>query len=199
MSTYEKIKDNLSKRYEIVTINAALLNPNKVNVMGADTVTYNLTGYVEEKETSLVRVETKVNVLRILEIYDNGFSLNVKYKKIIPEFISTIEAIIENLYKNKGYNSLATDVKLPDSELTLDVVIRFYLEFTKSNNVLINNLLVEDFKNDVDGLIILNTTNMHSDVNIKTGDKFITEVSGYNKNNETNDKKNKLIRIRDEY
>lgn len=199
MSTYEKIKDNLSKRYEIVTINAALLNPNKVNVMGADTVTYNLTGYVEEKETSLVRVETKVNLLRILEIYDNGFSLNVKYKKLIPEFISTLESLIENLYKNKGSNSLATDVKIPDSDLTLDVVIRFYLEFTKSNNVLINKLLVNDFKDSADGLIILNTDNMHSDVNIKTGDKFITEIAGYSKNNETNDKKNKLIRIRDEY
>lgn len=199
MSTLEKIKDNLSKKYEIVTINAALLNYNKVKVMGADTVTYNITGYVEEKETSLVRVETKVNILRILEIYNNGFSLNIKYKKIIPEFISSIEAIIENLYKNKGSNSLATDIMLPDSDITLEDVIRFYLEFTKSNNVLINKLLVEDFKDDVEGLIILNTSNMHGDVNIKTGDKFIDEVSSYSRNNETSDRKNKLIRIRDEY
>lgn len=199
MSTLEKIKDNLSKKYEIVTINAALLNYNKVKVMGADTVTYNITGYVEEKETSLVRVETKVNILRILEIYNNGFSLNIKYKKIIPEFISSIEAIIENLYKNKGSNSLATDIMLPDSDITLEDVIRFYLEFTKSNNVLINKLLVEDFKDDVEGLIILNTTNMHGDINIKTGDKFIDEVSSYSRNNETSDRKNKLIRIRDEY
>lgn len=200
INSLETIENLLSNKYEIGTINAAMLNPDRVNVMGTDTIKYNITGHVTEEETSMVRVDARCTLKKIFEIYVEGFEFNIKYRKTIPQIISNIESLIENLYKNKGFNATTTDITLPNSKITLEDVVRFYIEFTKANKVLINKLLIADFKDTVDGLLILDGgENFDKDIRIKTGEAFVNEVSNYSRNNETSGLKNKIIRIRDEY
>ena len=54
--------------FEIVTVNAAVMNSNIVEVFGPDTVQYNLTGVQEEVETAGMLVEARLSLSKILNI-----------------------------------------------------------------------------------------------------------------------------------
>ena len=76
-----------------------------MNTFGPDSVRFNITGTVEEVETSSTTVEGRVNIAKMMEIYQKGLPFSIKYKKDLPRFISTIEELIEILHYVKDSKS----------------------------------------------------------------------------------------------
>lgn len=185
--------------FEIVTVNAAVMNSNIVEVFGPDTVQYNLTGVQEEVETAGMLVEARLSLSKILNIYQKGFIFNIKYKSKLPEFIQTIETLIELLHKVKGVNVKEEIIYVPSTTVTLRELINFYLMLVDSNKELVNEILVKELKEVDNGLLIIGNDKELSTSVIRTGSNFINDVISEGNITNSSNTKNKIVRLKDGY
>lgn len=185
--------------FEIVTVNAAVMNSNIVEVFGPDTVQYNLTGVQEEVETAGMLVEARLSLSKILNIYQKGFIFNIRYKSKLPEFIQTIETLIELLHKVKGVNVKEEIIYVPSTTVTLRELINFYLMLVDSNKELVNEILVKELKEVDNGLLIIGNDKEISTSVIRTGSNFINDVISEGNITNSSNTKNKIVRLKDGY
>ena len=81
MSKLDRAYNITTIKFEIVSVNAAFMKKGIVNTFGPDSVRFNITGTVEEVETSSTTVEGRVNIAKMMEIYQKGLPFSIKYKK----------------------------------------------------------------------------------------------------------------------
>lgn len=193
-TSYEKIKNILSCKFEVTTVNAAIMNPNVVEVFGPDTVQYNLTGTVEEVETSGVLITTTTTIKKIIEIYISGFNINISTRAQLTNFLGYVEELIKLLVQYKGQNVKSTIITVPDSKINLDQVIKFYLTLVGSNKELIDGMLTEQLKEEIEDDFLVVGSSAAFKPKLNTGSRFVNNVLGDKTFNDT-DTKNVLIRI----
>ena len=166
-----------------------------VNTFGPDSVRFNITGTVEEVETSSTTVEGRVNIAKMMEIYQKGLPFSIKYKKDLPRFISTIEELIEILHYVKGRNTSLEGIFVPNTKVTLRELINFYMTLVNNNDELIRKLLTKDLEEQDTGLLILGNDVMKTS-NIITGEKFVSRITEDANIVADGSFKNKIVKLR---
>ena len=203
MITLERAFDLLDSKFNIVTTNTAVLNPKKVSHMGADSVSLSEGSNHNEQELNNLTVTAKKSLKDIVEISANGFSLSITPKGDIPKVIDYLESIIECLYRVKGTNNLNTSIKIPNSRISLDDIVDFYSTLTGNNMEAINKLISNEIDLIDDGFVVLGDSSPIANNNIvlKTGMRFIDEISNKIGGNNVAGMKNKFSNkgLRDGY
>ena len=195
----EKAKNLVTFEFEIVTVNAAVMNSNIVEVFGPDTVQYNMNGVPMEIETAGTTVEARLKLDKILTIYQKGFLFSIKYKSKLPEFIKAVEYLIELLHRVKGVNVKEEIIYVPNTMVTLRELVNFYLMLVDNNRELVNDLLVNELKGIDNGLLIIGNDKAVATSSIRTGSQFINDVISDGNIINSKNTKNKMMRLRDGY
>lgn len=203
MITMERAFDLLDGKFTIVTTNTAVLNPKKVSYMGADSVSISVGDNQTEQELNNLTVTAKRTLKDIIQISANGFSLSVTPKSDIPKIVDFLESIIECLYRVKGTNNLNNSIRIPDSNITVSDIVDFYTELTGNNMDVVNKLISDDMDTIDDGFVVLGDSSpiANSNIVLKTGMKFIDEVSNKISGNTVASMKNRFSNkgLRDGY
>ena len=195
MSKLDRAYNITTIKFEIVSVNAAFMKKGIVNTFGPDSVRFNITGTVEEVETSSTTVEGRVTVAKMMEIYQKGLPFSIKYKKDLPRFISTIEELIEILHYVKGRNTSLEGIFVPNTKVTLRELINFYMTLVNNNDELIRKLLTKDLEEQDTGLLILGNDVMKTS-NIITGEKFVSRITEDANIVADGSFKNKIVKLR---
>ena len=203
MITLERAFDLLDSKFNIVTTNTAVLNPKKVSHMGVDSVSLSVGSNHNEQELNNLTVTAKKSLKDIVEISANGFSLSITPKGDIPKVIDYLESIIECLYRVKGTNNLNSSIKIPNSRITVAGIVDFYSTLTGNNMEAINKLISNEIDLIDDGFVVLGDSSPIANNNIvlKTGMRFIDEISNKIGGNNVAGMKNKFSNkgLRDGY
>ena len=203
MITLERAFDLLDSKFNIVTTNTAVLNPKKVSHMGADSVSLSIGSNHNEQELNNLTVTAKKSLKDIVEISANGFSLSITPKGDIPKVIDYLESIIECLYRVKGTNNLNSSIKIPNSRISVADIVDFYSTLTGNNMEAINKLISNEIDLIDDGFVVLGDSSPIANNNIvlKTGMRFIDEISNKIGGNNVAGMKNKFSNkgLRDGY
>lgn len=162
----------LAKKYDIRTHSIALIDHDKVDVIGIPLTEINGECY----ENHAVVITVKFRVEKILGLLKNNIPFSIMFKSKLPEFIKDMEDLISMLNNRRSLNQTARIIYLhKDSPYTLEDLVELYNTLVVNNKKIVRNEMTKDMVDSFE-LVPLDRVVENRVYNVNVGETFVDEL-----------------------
>lgn len=130
----ESIKDLISKKYLVKTVQMALYDNDTIDMLGAPISTHN--GNPTDNGDN-VMVEKKVTMVDIIRIYQSGLYLSILPRSAFFNFTKDVVKVLDYYHSGKSYNQRVAINKTNALGVTVDELKKFYSKIMSTNGKLV--------------------------------------------------------------
>ncbi len=120
-----------SKKYQARTVQMAMYNDKIMDAIGSPLSTEN--NIVTDKYDEDT-IGVKINLEKIIEIYENGLYLSIFPKSAIMELGKDISDILDEYYSNTSFNTRSKDATVPELNIDVKSLKKFYSVILSRNH-----------------------------------------------------------------
>ena len=124
------IKELYEKRYTAKTVQMAMYDDDIMSKIGSPLSTENDIP-TDKYDEDIIGV--KINLKKIIEIYNNGLYLSIAPKSKIIELSEDIHKILDEFYANSSFNSRVQSSHIPILNVDVKTLKKFYSEIVSRN------------------------------------------------------------------